>query len=139
MDAKAVCDTFYLALTIYREARGEPLSAKAGVAWTVLNRMQVNPKSWGNSIDAVVTKKWQYSSLTDPKDPQLTRWPLLSDQAWVDCLACADEVLRGVLADPTNGSTHYHDISIAPPSWATSPEAQPKGKFGRINFYRLPA
>ena len=132
-DPKEICDTFYLALTIYREARGEPLAAKIGVAWTVLNRV-AHPTWWGNSIDAVVSKRYQYSSLTDPADKQLTKWPVLTDVAWQNCLQCAIECLNGTLADPTSGATHYYDDSITAPYWVTG--AKYCGKLGRLNFYQ---
>src|SRR6185295_16250998 len=63
-----------LALTIYREARGEPHEAQIAVAHTVKNRIS-KPGWWGTDIVSVLTKKWQYSSLTDPNDTQLTTWP----------------------------------------------------------------
>ena len=132
-DPKEICDTFYLALTIYREARGEPLAAKIGVAWTVLNRV-AHPTWWGNSIDAVVSKRYQYSSFTDPADKQLTKWPVLTDVAWQNCLQCAIECLNGTLADPTSGATHYYDDSITAPYWIAG--AKYCGKLGRLNFYQ---
>ena len=131
-DPKEICDTFYLALVVYREARGETLAAKVAVAHTVLNRV-AKPKWWGKTIDEVITKKWQYSSLTDPKDPQLVKWPLLSDPAWQSCLQCAIEVLRGALGHPLKGADSYYDDSIAAPAWTTS--ARYCGKIGRLNFY----
>lgn len=129
-----ITDTFYLAFVAWREARGESDEAKLGVMWTVLNRA-ANPKWWGDSISTVVTKPWQYSSLTDVRDRQLTKWPTEKDDSWATCLALAIECLAEHTEDPTGGATHYFDDSIAPPYWA-KPEAHTV-KLGRLNFYKL--
>lgn len=131
-DLRNIVETFYLALVVYREARSEPLGARTGVACTVLNRV-ARRGWWGDSIDTVICKKWQYSSMTDPKDVQLTKWPLLSDPTWIECLRVADEVLRGALGNPIPGADSYHDDSISPPAWTKG--ARFCGKLGRLNFY----
>lgn len=123
---------FYLALTVYREARGEIMAARIGVACTVMNRVE-HAKWWGRSIDEVVTKKWQYSSLTDPRDPQLVKWPLLSDTAWQECLHVASEVMNGTLGNPVPGADSYYDDSITAPAWTK--DARFVKKIGRLNFY----
>src|SRR3990172_10413739 len=70
----ATCtQTFYLALAIWREARGEPQLGRTAVGYSILNRV-ARPSWWGRTVDEVITKKWQYSSLTDPRDKQLPRW-----------------------------------------------------------------
>ena len=56
-----------LALAVYREARGEIPTAQIGVAWCIRNRVE-NPKWWGKDYLNCLFKKWQISSLTDPKD-----------------------------------------------------------------------
>ena len=132
-----ICDTFYLALVVYREARGETLAGKAGVAHTVLNRVK-RGGWWGSAIDEVITKPYQFSSLTDPKDPQLTKWPKLSNPSWQNCLQCAIECLNGTIGDPTGGATHYFDDSITAPKWVDQ-DAKYKGKIGRLNFYQRTA
>ena len=80
-DAEAV----FLALTIWREARGEPIAAKVAVGGCFLNRVQ-RPSWWGHNLLEVLFTPWQVSSLTNPKDKQLTYWPLSGDASWVDCL-----------------------------------------------------
>lgn len=131
-----VTDTFYLAFVAWREARGESDEAKLGVMHTVLNRV-AKPGWWGNTVSTVVTKPWQYSSLTDAKDVQLTKWPTDKDATWLTCLDQANGCLAGLEDDPTRGATHYFDDSIAPPYWA-KPEAFTV-KLGRLNFYKLDA
>lgn len=134
--AKTVCDVFYLAFTVWREARGEPRQAQVAVAHSILNRVS-RPKWWGRTIDQVVTKAWQYSSLTDPRDPQLAKaWPLLSDQSWLACLGVAYDVLFGGEPNPMVGADSYYDDSLKGdkvPNWTA--DARFCGKIGRLNFY----
>lgn len=129
---KAGTEHYIVALTIWREARGEPDEAQAAVAWTVLNRV-ARPGWWGKSIAEVCTKKWQYSSLTDPHDPQLVKWPLDSDPSWQAAWMIAGEVLAGMFPCPVPGADSYFDPSIAPPAWTNG--ATFCGKIGRLSFY----
>ena len=121
-----------LTLAVYREARGEIPTAQIGVAWCIRNRVE-SPKWWGKDYLNCLFKKWQISSLTDPKDPQLTVWPKPPDDAWERAYNIAYMVKEGMVAHPFPGADSYHDISIPPPFWA-KPE-QRKGQAGRIIFY----
>jgi spore germination cell wall hydrolase CwlJ-like protein len=121
-----------LALTIWREARGEPLDAKIAVAHTVKNRI-AHPGWWGNDYISVLTKKWQYSSLTDPNDKQLTTWPKADDHVFEECLSIAEMVVRGAYNSPLKGIDSYHDISIPAPKWAK--EEFFVGQIGRLRFF----
>jgi cell wall hydrolase len=127
-------DHWYLAMVIWREARGESAQGRAAVGWSVLNRVQ-KPCWWGDSIETVVTKAWQYSSMTDPRDRQLARaWPHSSEQAWQECFEIARQLIAGeVLDNPVPCADSYHDISIAPPKWTE--KARKVGQIGRLVFY----
>jgi len=128
-----------LALTIYREARGEPHEAQIAVAHTVKNRI-AKPGWWGTDIISVLTKKWQYSSLTDPNDKQLTTWPKADDHVFEDCLSLAEMVVRGVYNSPLKGIDSYYDDSLQGdlrPKWAREHPERFVGKIGRLNFYNL--
>jgi len=128
-----------LALTIYREARGEPHEAQIAVAHTVKNRIS-KPGWWGTDIVSVLTKKWQYSSLTDPNDTQLTTWPTADDHIFEDCLSLAEMVVRGVYNSPLKGIDSYYDDSLQGdlrPKWAKEHPERFVGKIGRLNFYNL--
>lgn len=128
-----------LALTIYREARGELHDAKICVAHTVMNRVN-KPGWWGNDIITVLTKKWQYSSLTDPHDRQLTTWPKTDDDAFEECLTVAERVVTGVYNSPLKGIDSYYDDSLqgdTRPKWAKEHPERFVGKIGRLNFYNL--
>ena len=127
-------DRFWLALAIWREARGESQECQIGVAFSILNRVE-HPKWWGNTVLNVIVKKWQYSSFTDPKDPQLTTWPTSSDASWIQCKKVASDVTAGLVGNPVIGADSYHDISIKPPKWAT-PEMFVK-QIGKIRFFNV--
>jgi spore germination cell wall hydrolase CwlJ-like protein len=133
-DIQRITDTFLLALVVWREARGEPHDCRVAVACSILNRVK-RPSWWGSDVQGVVTKKWQYSSMTAPNDPQLTKFPARSDTTWLDCMTIADDVLRGRVVPPFPGADSYHDISIPAPNWATP--AAFVGQLGRIRFFNL--
>jgi hypothetical protein len=134
VDLQFAVSLVFLALTIWREARGEPRACKVAVGASILNRVD-RPSWWGRDVLSVATMKWQYSSLTDPKDPQLTTWPAAADRSWAECLDVASGLLTDVLHTTTPGADSYYDISIAAPTWATP--ATFVGQVGRIRFHNL--
>ena len=127
-------DIAFLALTLWREARGETNEVRAGIAHVILNRVN-RPSWWGRDLMSVLFKKWQFSSLTDPNDRQLATWPTTDDKSWQDCLNLATAVIGGDIPNPVAGADHYYDISIKPPKWA-SPKDFVK-QIGRVRFYDL--
>ncbi len=112
-------EVFLLALLLWREARGEDVTTKRCVAWSVRNRVE-HPSWWGVDWASVIAKKFQYSSMTAPGDPNLTRWPLPADTSWIACMHIASQVYRSAIPDPSRGATHYYDKSLdrTPPAWA---------------------
>ena len=127
-------DVVFLALTAWREARNEPHLGKVAVVHSIMNRVR-RPSWWGDNVLAVVTKKWQYSSMTDPKDPQLVKWPLESDARWQECLEVARGVLDGTITNPVPGADGYYADSIPPPRWADPKKLV--AKIGHHSFYDL--
>jgi N-acetylmuramoyl-L-alanine amidase len=128
-----------VALVIWREARGEPYEGKIAVAHTIKNRVH-NPAWWGRSYADVVCKKWQYSSLTDPNDRQLTTWPKADDHTFEECLKIAERVITGVYNAPLKGIDSYYDDSLqgeARPKWAKEHPERFVGKIGKLNFFNL--
>ena len=123
----------FMALCIWREARGESMVGKAAVAHSIMNRVR-RPKWWGRTVMEVLFKKWQYSSLTDPNDPQLTKWPA-NDALWRECMTIAHDVYYGLMDNPSPSSDSYHDVSIPSPKWAT-PEMFVT-QIGRLKFYNV--
>lgn len=131
-------ECYLMALTVWREARGESFAAKLGVIFTVLNRVKAH--SWfGDSISEVLLKPMQYTSITCPGDRQLIRFPVRGNPAMGECMNAVQDVINQQAEDPTGGATHYYDISLdepgnLPPAWAT-PETF-KLQIGRLKFYR---
>jgi len=123
----------FLALVVWREARGESILGQTAVAHSVLNRVH-KPGWWGTDIMSVVFKKWQYSSMTDPHDPQLTAWPK-NDAVWQQCLQVAWDVVYGMSENPAPTADSYFDDSISPPKWATLDTFV--RKIGRLSFYNV--
>lgn len=132
MDAITLTEHFYLALTVWRESRGASHEAQLAVAYSILNRVN-RPSWWGHTLDEVVTKKWQYSSLAAPGDPQLIVWPHLSDGSWLAAIKVAEAALEGTEANPVPGADSYYDDSITTPKWVVG--ARDCGKLDRLHFY----
>jgi len=127
-------DMAMLALVIWREARGESYQAQLGVANVVLNRV-AHPGWWGRDVMGVLFDPWQFSSVTDPKDRQLTKWPITSDPSWKQCLKAAHSALLGLDVNPVPGADSYFDVSIPNPKWAV--QSKFVARIGRIKFYNL--
>ena len=104
-----------LSLCVWREARGEGLLGKRGVAHVVWNRV-ARPSWWGNSIHSVILCPFQFSSFNEG-DPNSSKWPEDADPAYSDSLTVCEDVLLNGDEDITGGSTSYYDISIPAPYW----------------------
>jgi len=126
-----VVDMVFLALATWREARGESDEGKAGVIHCILNRVD-SPKWWGRNVCQVLFKAWQVSSMTNPHDLQLTKWPDPESESWQKCLRLAECAIFGTLENPVPGADSYHDTS-AQPYWADA--SQFIKQIGRILFY----
>lgn len=128
-----------LALTLWREARGERDDALIAVACSIKNRVD-RPSWWGQDLVSVLTKKWQYSSLTDPNDRQLTTWPQPHDASFAECLNIAWGVMEGVYHSPVKGADSYYDDSLQGervPKWAQAHPERFVGKVGRLSFFNM--
>lgn len=123
---------FMLALCMYREARGEGTTGMNAVGCVIRNRTIKNKSSYYSEI----IKPWQFSSITDPNDKQLSKFPKDSDLSWSDAKYAAQYIFDGSVADITNGATLYYDDSIQfPKSWNRD-KVIFTAKIGRLNFFR---
>ena len=115
-----------LALTLWGEARGEPVLGKRAVAWVVRNRMSIaeawlerkgrqHPLFGDGTVAGVVLRPYQFSCWL-PSDPNLafisrvveTEGEHLGAGAWAVFYALALKVEdEPASADPTYGATHY--------------------------------
>lgn len=110
-------DLTFLALTVWREARGESYDCKLAVAYSILQRVKLR-RWYGDTITEVIFKKWQYSSMTAPRDPNLVDWPKSDDQSWIDSLGAAQQAVQEKGLNPAPGADSYFSANIAPPDWA---------------------
>jgi len=116
IDRQQMADRVFLALMIWREARGESPDGKQAVAHVALTR-SLRPGWWGRALMGVLFKKWQFSSLTDPNDRQLTTWPKSTDQPWIDSLDIASNVLDEKLPNPPPGANIFSLDPISALYW----------------------
>lgn len=130
-DVKRHAEAFFLALTIWREASNQPPRAQAAVGQSILTRVH-HPGWWGRDVQSVVTKRWQYSALTAPGDPNLVRWPASDEAAWWRVVELAYAILDGRADNPTPNADSYHDTSIAPPAWTAR-----AFDCGRVGAFRM--
>ena len=128
-----------LARTMWGEARGEgPLGMEA-IASVVLNRARIAQDRggywWGNDIISVCQKPYQFSCW-NRSDPNYRMLLDVTDKNihFATSLRIARRAVAGVLADGTNGATHYHEKSILP-NWAKG--QVPCAIIGHHIFYKL--
>jgi len=116
-----------LALNIYHEARGENLDGKLAVASVTMNR--VEHQKYPSTICGVVYQGIHYLNWKGNETPKKHKcqfsWycdgksdAVYEDDAWVESLDIAIDVLMGNFTDNTNGATHYYNPDKASPSWA---------------------
>jgi spore germination cell wall hydrolase CwlJ-like protein len=130
-----VFETAMVALTLWREGRGEGELAMRAIACSIRNRVN-RPSWWGNDYGTVVTKRLQYSSMTAPGDPQLVRYPDAMDSEFAVALELADALVsEDPMDNPVPHADSFFDVSIPAPSWA-SPDIFIK-QIGRIRFYNV--
>lgn len=117
-----------LARTLYGEARGEGPRGLIAVANVIVNRAE-RGGWWGNSIETVCRKPWQFSCW-NANDPNSAKLALLSegDPVFLECLGVAALVvshrrrnLRTDYADFPRNIYHYCTKQLYdtnPPDWA---------------------
>jgi spore germination cell wall hydrolase CwlJ-like protein len=122
-----------LALNVYHEARSEPLQGQAAVAHVVLNR--VASGRWPDDVCSVVHQGYekgrfrcQFTWYCDGKSDEPKEIV-----AWSKSVLVADQVLKGVVPDVTNGATHYHARYVNP-YWSAS--LSKTVTYGSHLFYR---
>lgn len=113
-----------LALNIFHEARGEDFQGQVAVAQVTLNRAEHEPKN----VCKTVYEPHQFSWTNQKPKP-----PDKSGKEWREARMVAILSLHKVVADPTNGSTHYHE-KRARPRWRKFLDRT--AVIGRHIFYR---
>lgn len=105
-----------LALCVWRESSDQYPLARAGVCWTIRNRVE-HPTWWGHSYQTVILKPFQFSSF-NASDINNTRWPKDDDESWPQVLETCAGVMSGAIPDPTQGATLYFSPPLTQPPHA---------------------
>lgn len=128
-----------LTLTIWGEARGEPIEGKIGVAMVMRNRWLNHYRGAGSYVD-VCTAHAQFSAWTDEAEEMTVGENEYSsgrlDVVMDLCKEIATATIMGLLADNTHGANHYYADSIAAPTWAVG--ATLLATLGHHRFYNVP-
>jgi N-acetylmuramoyl-L-alanine amidase len=122
-------------LCVWREARGEGILGKRGVAHVIQNRAD-DPSWWGHDVRSVILKPWQFSSF-NAADANSNKWPAEGDPSFQDCDNICEAVAAGKDEDLTAGATSYYDVSIPAPRWTLDGSNVPTLSVGRLRFYKL--
>lgn len=130
-------DRFILGLTIWREARNQPLVAMVGVASVIMNRAK--DRRWPDTVHEVCLQAKQFSCY-NAGDPNAVKFPQIGAtgdwEAWMRVASAIDEAVEKG-NDVANGANHYHSIPAGSPlpRWADAKKVV--AKHGAFTFYRL--
>lgn len=116
-----------LTQNIYWESRGESLSGQAAIAWVTLNR--VSTTAFPDTVCAVVWQRSQFSWTS--KGHRKLRDTHSLQRARAIALMVVDNYHTG--ADPTHGSTYFHEVNSRP-SW--SRKFMKMAQIGQHIFYK---
>ncbi len=114
-------------LTIYGEARNQPVEGKIAVANVIRNRVRTS--HWGAGYDAVCLAPHQFScwqrvggavnyEALRALHLQIEQGQRPVDPALTECYAVAQETMSGRLQDNVRGATHYFVTKSLTPLWA---------------------
>lgn len=126
----ALTATQVVAMTIWAEARAEPIEGEIAVGCVIRNRV-LRPQRFGDTWQKVCLAKWQFSCWIPQGGEANYRmlmarceaalkgdlpWPAQAD--WI-----AQGIISGAIEDRTGGSTHYYaPLAMVPrgsvPKWA---------------------
>lgn len=134
-------DAQIVALTLWGEARSEPVEGRIAVACVLRNRLRAG--RWGRTYDSVCLWPYQFSCWNhgDPNLPKLDafRTQFEAGKAPVDtvlreCLWIADGLMVNAILPRVGQSTHYYATSLVkPPKWAAG--GQFIARIGRHLFF----
>jgi N-acetylmuramoyl-L-alanine amidase len=103
-----ITDLFWLAYTLYLEARGEVINGQKAVAKVILNR------SNGSNIQQTVLKPKQFSCFNDCSRPSIS-----DTRSFLICLQSATDSYREWKSgDTLGGARYYYNPSLCTPTWA---------------------
>ena len=126
---KAILEAvFFLSLTVYGEARGEPVAGQKAVVKVIMNRADKTNKP----IKTVALRKAQFS-MYDQGIPRSVI-PVEFYSVMPRVFEAVDEWVGG---DRLDGADHYCTVEVAPKtSWTKHPKMTFIKREGDHNFYR---
>ena len=137
-----VDQAYCFAANIYHEARGESIAGQIAVGNVVLKR--VHDSRFPDTVCGVVyskstnkythTLQCQFSWYCDDIENAIVFRNSLDEHAFAEAARVSLLMLGGVLADNTNGSTHYYNHTSVYPAWAAL--YTPTVVIGRHTFLR---
>ena len=127
-------ELYTAALTVWREARGEPYEGKQGVAQVIYNRMIDGDRRWPRTASRVCKQPLQFSCWNE-NDPNSHKYPQERDPSWDDARAAVTDIFETRVTDVTHGANCYYERHISAPSWA-APEKRTVA-IGNHIFFRL--
>ncbi len=127
-------ELYTAALTVWREARGEPYEGKQGVAQVIYNRMTDPQRRWPRTAIAVCKERLQFSCW-NANDPNCNKYPEAADASWEDSCNAVSDVFDKRIVDVTHGANCYYERHISPPHWATPNEQTVE--IGNHIFFKL--
>lgn len=136
-NAKQAYELSLLAITVWREARGEGFEGMLAVAWSIRNRVKKPGKKWwGNDWEEVVLKRWQYEANL-PERPNLLPGDPDVDKSFGMALAAAEDAYNTESGpDPVAGATHYYAWKLMPePAWVKAKDTKFVRQIGGHRFY----
>ncbi len=147
----ALTDRMAVALTVFGEARREPLLGQHAVAWVIRNRL-AKPSRFGQSWKGVCLRRAQfscwypwggesnYAAVMAAAERLVNGLTPAPGSALARALQVADDVMTGIAPDPTHEATHYYaPLAMAKPGsapeWAKGQE--PTAVIHHHRFYRV--
>jgi spore germination cell wall hydrolase CwlJ-like protein len=144
-------DRMATGLTVFGEARREPLIGQHAIAWVIRTRTE-RPKRFGVSWKGVCLRPSQFSCWYPWGGPDNYAAVMAAALQLVDgqlpkpgsalarALQVADDVIAGLGHDPTHGADHYYapaamNVPGSAPTWAHG--KTPTAVIGGHRFYRL--
>jgi len=132
----------WLALTLYGEARSEPINGQCAVAAVIRNR--VADGRWGHTYESVVCAPWQFSCWRPEggkanydalqvlkRSVELNGIP--NDRALKTAYWIASGCVDGVMPSEIGRATHYYVTDSPVPKWAIN--TVPLKIVGRHSFF----
>lgn len=124
----ALTEADVVRLTIYGEARGEPIEGQVAVGSVIRNR--VLTRRFGRDYRAVCLRRLQFSCwwpqggaanyrvILDLARQLVEGHQLSAGPQWLQCGWVAEGIRSNALLDNARGATHYHTTTVSP-AWAT--------------------